>query len=83
MGFGLRQSLDTVRAFLGSLLAIALMWLTVEYFLAIFWIAVILAFLAFALVVFAVWDPRRPAGLCKFRVPLRRSEPGCLGGIYW
>ena len=42
--FGLRQSLDTVGAFLGPLLAIALMWLTTNNFSAVFWVAVIPAF---------------------------------------
>jgi MFS family permease len=81
--FGLRQSLDTVGAFLGPLLAIALMWLTAEHFVAVFWIAVIPAFLAFALVVFAVREPPRAAGLRKVRMPLGRSELGRLGGTYW
>lgn len=37
--FGLRQSLDTVGAFLGPLLAVSLMWLTADHFQAVFWIA--------------------------------------------
>src|SRR5204863_3302880 len=43
--FGLRQSLDTVGAFAGPLLAIFLMWLTGDHFVSVFWIAVIPAFL--------------------------------------
>src|SRR5580765_7721373 len=39
--FGLRQSLDTVGAFVGPLLAIALMWLTLNNYTAVFWVAVI------------------------------------------
>src|SRR4051812_15569402 len=35
--FGLRQSLDTVGAFLGPLLGIALMWLTSDNFRTVFW----------------------------------------------
>jgi len=52
--FGLRQSLDTFGAFVGPLLAIALMWLTVNNFQAVFWFAVIPAFLAVGLLVFGV-----------------------------
>src|SRR5688572_6867901 len=48
--FGLRQSLDTIGAFLGPLLVIALMWLTSDNFTAVFWVAVIPAFLATALI---------------------------------
>ena len=58
--FGLRQSLDTIGAFVGPLLAIALMWWTSDNFKAVFWFAVIPAFLALALIVFAVREPDRP-----------------------
>ena len=81
--FGLRQSLDTVGAFLGPLLAIALMWLTAGRFATVFWIAVVPAFLSLALVVVAVREPGRPAGLRRVRMPLRRSELGRLGSTYW
>lgn len=81
--FGLRQALDTVGASLGPLLAIALMWLTVENFTTVFWIAVIPAFAAFGLIVFAVREPDRPAGLRKVRAPLSRAELGRLGNLYW
>lgn len=81
--FGLRQSLDTVGAFLGPLLAIGLMWWTLNDFVAVFWIAVIPAFLAFALIAFAVKEPSRPEGMRTVRAPLSRAELGRLGGGYW
>jgi MFS family permease len=81
--FGLRQSLDTVGAFLGPLLAIALMWLTAENFTTVFWIAVIPAVLAFALIVFAVREPPRPAGLRQVRAPLSLRELSRLGPFFW
>ena len=52
--FGLRQSLDTAGAFIGPLLGIGFMWLTANNFRSVFWIAVVPAFLALALMVFAV-----------------------------
>src|SRR5215468_8690958 len=55
--FGLRQSLDTIGAFLGPLLAIGLMWVTADNFVSVFWIAVIPAFLSFALISVAVKEP--------------------------
>src|SRR6202521_4737294 len=55
--FGLRQSLDTVGAFLGPLMAMYLMWLTAENFTSVFWAAVIPAFLSFALILVAVREP--------------------------
>jgi MFS family permease len=81
--FGLRQSLDTVGAFLGPGLAIGLMWLTADDIRAVFWIAVFPAFLSLALILFAVHEPARPDGLRKVRSPLSRAELGQLGSPYW
>jgi MFS family permease len=81
--YGLRQSLDTVGAFLGPLLAIALMWLTADNFQAVFWIAVVPAFLSMALVVVAVSEPDRPAGLRMVQSPLSLEELRRLGAAYW
>ena len=81
--FGLRQSMDTVGAFLGPLLAIGLMWLTQDHFTAVFWIAVVPAFLALALILLAVREPPRPEGLREVRMPLHRSELARLDAAYW
>lgn len=81
--FGLRQSLDTIGAFIGPLLAIGLMWLTADHFQAVFWIAVIPAFLCVAVLIVAVKEPERPDGLRRVRMPLRRAELARLGTAYW
>ena len=81
--FGLRQSLDTIGAFLGPLLAIGLMWLTADHFQAVFWVAVIPAFLSLALIVIAVKEPERPKDLRRVRTPLHRDEIRRLGTSYW
>ncbi len=81
--FGLRQSLDTVGAFAGPLLAIGLMWFTVDNFKAVFWVAVVPAFLALALILFAVREPKRPAGLRRAVNPISRAELRRLGRAYW
>jgi len=81
--FGLRQSLDTVGAFLGPLLAIILMWLTTDKFTVVFWIAVVPAFLSFALILVAVREPERLPGLRQVRMPLSASELRNLGTTYW
>lgn len=81
--FGLRQSLDTVGAFLGPLAAIGLMWVFANDFRSVFWVAVIPALLSFALILFAVSEPPRPAGRRRVRNPLARAELGLLGGSYW
>lgn len=81
--FGLRQSLDTVGAFLGPLFAIGLMWLTADQFRAVFWIAVIPAFLSVGLIVIAVKEPDRPKEQRRVRMPLHRDELRGLGATYW
>ncbi|ULL01649.1 MFS transporter [Bradyrhizobium sp. I71] len=66
--FGLRQSLDTIGAFLGPLTAIGLMHLTGDNYAAVFWIAVVPAFAAVGLMVFGVKEPERAIGaVAKFK----------------
>jgi sugar phosphate permease len=81
--FGLRQSLDTIGAFVGPGLAIGFMWLTADHFTAVFWVAVIPAFLSFGLILVAVQEPERKEGMRRVRMPLSRSELGRLGVTYW
>lgn len=81
--FGLRQSLDTVGAFVGPALAIGLMWLTSNNFQTVFWVAVIPAFLAVGLLLFAVHEPERPLGLRKVQSPFSLAELKRLGLAYW
>lgn len=80
--FGLRQSLDTVGAAIGPLLAIAFMALTASNFTAVFWIAVVPAFLALALIVFFVREPDRSTAQ-PVRSPLSTTELQRLGRAYW
>lgn len=81
--FGLRQSLDTIGAFLGPLFAIGLMWLTADHFQAVFWVGVIPAFLSVALILVAVKEPERPKQMRQVRMPLHRDELRRLGSTYW
>lgn len=81
--FGLRQSLDTLGAFIGPLLAIGVMWLSVNDFQTVFWIAVIPAFLSAGLIIVAVKEPERPQDLRRVRMPLHRDELKRLSASYW
>ncbi|WP_367116308.1 MFS transporter [Bradyrhizobium sp.] len=81
--FGLRQSLDTVGAFLGPLLAIVLMWWTSDDFRAVFWVAVLPAFLSFALIVFAVREPEHRQDGREVTNPLALAAIRQLGQAYW
>jgi MFS family permease len=81
--FGLRQALDTVGAFAGPLLAIAIMAATGDNFRAVFWVAVLPGFLSFALIAFVVREPERPAGIPVVKAPLSLRELHRLGGAFW
>ncbi|WP_310450632.1 MFS transporter [Sulfuritalea sp.] len=80
--FGLRQSLDTVGAFLGPLLAMGLMLLWANDFRAVFWVAVIPAVLSVALLLFGVQEPERKAPGPRVN-PIRRENLRRLPGAYW
>ena len=80
--FGLRQSLDTVGAFLGPLLAVGLMLLWASDFRSVFWVAVIPGLLAVALLVFGLREPERVASV-KRTNPIQRESLKRLGGSYW
>ena len=80
--FGLRQSLDTVGAFVGPLLAMGLMVLWANDFRAVFWVAVIPAFLAVGLLFFGVQEPeKKPAA--KRVNPIQRENLRRLSRAYW
>lgn len=80
--FGLRQSLDTVGAFLGPLLAVALMLRWANDIRAVFWVAVIPGVLAVALLLFGVREP--PPGADRPRVnPIHRDTLRQLPPAYW
>jgi MFS family permease len=81
--FGLRQTLDTVGAFAGPLLAIALMAATADSFRTVFWLATIPAFVSVGLLVLFVREPESAA-------PRRAAKParilalaGTLGSRFW
>lgn len=81
--YGLRQSLDTVGAFAGPVLAIALMVAFAGDFRTVFWFAVIPAFLCVALLIAGVREPDAPAGERKARVAIHWRTLGQLSRDYW
>lgn len=80
--FGLRQSLDSVGAFLGPLLAIGLLLAWQNDLRAVLWVAVVPAVAALALLVFGVQD-LRPAARPRRGPPLTLASLGALGRSYW
>ena len=80
--FGLRQSLDSVGAFLGPLIAVGLMLLWGDDFRAIFWVAAIPAFMAVTLLIAGVREPAPQHGAPRVN-PIRRENLKRLGSAYW
>jgi MFS family permease len=87
--YGLRQSLDSVGAFLGPLLAIGLLLLWQNDLRLVLWVAVVPAVLAVLLLIFGV-EERRPevSGVTSTEGPLRtrlawNEQLRSLGRRYW
>lgn len=80
--FGLRQSLDTVGAFLGPFIAVGLMLLWQNDFRKVFWVAVIPAIFAVLLLFFGLKEPARNENH-KRENPIRRENLARLGQTYW
>lgn len=80
--YGLRQSLDTVGAFIGPLLAIGLMLLLSNRIHAVLWFAVFPAFLAVGLLMFGVEEPKHHATNGN-KVPLQLKEIRKLSKPFW
>ncbi|MBR8507670.1 MFS transporter [Burkholderia cenocepacia] len=80
--YGLRQSLDTVGAFLGPLLAVFIMLMWRDDFRLAFWLAVIPGVLAVVLLAFGIDEPARAPGEKRVN-PIRREVVAQLGARYW
>ncbi|WP_246507655.1 MFS transporter [Nitrospira defluvii] len=80
--FGLRQSLDTVGAFLGPLLATGLMLLWADNFRAVFWVAVIPGLMAVALLFFGIREPSSSPSSRRAN-PINRENLSRLSPAFW
>ncbi|HTP38745.1 MAG TPA: MFS transporter [Steroidobacteraceae bacterium] len=81
--YGLRQSMDTVGAFIGPALAMLLMAATRDNFRLVFWAAVPPAAIAVLLVTFAVREPPAAAARPRRGAPIHRRELRRLSSAYW
>jgi MFS family permease len=80
--FGLRQSMDTVGAFIGPALAVTVMAASGDNFRLVFWIAVVPAFAAVAVILLAVREPDRSVTHVR-RSPISRVQLRQLDRRYW
>ena len=81
--FGLRQTLDTVGAFIGPLLAIALMAAFANDIRLVFWVAVIPAALAVVCVIFGVEDQPQTGPAKPGRPPIVLADIKQFKGPFW
>lgn len=81
--FGLRQSLDTIGAFLGPALAILLLIFFNNNIKIVFWCAVLPAFLSVFLVIWGVSEPDHSTTHSNIRFPLLLNELIRLDVRFW
>lgn len=81
--YGLRQTLDTVGAFMGPLLAIGLMLLLADDIRMVLWLAVIPAAAAVLLLMVGVREPAPSAPVEAARTPHVRVMLPSFGAVYW
>ena len=80
--YGLRQSLDTVGAFAGPLLAMLFLWLWAGDLRMVLWVAVVPAAIAVALLAFGI-DETAPQTAAGRRSPVRWSAIARLPKPFW
>jgi len=80
--YGLRQALDSVGAFVGPLLAVAIMALTADDFRTVFWLAGLPGAVAVVILILGV---REPAGRTAkpVRAPVNATDLRRLDRAYW
>ncbi|CAN5749331.1 MFS transporter [soil metagenome] len=81
--FGLRQSMDTVGAVLGPLLAMAMMVWLANDIRHVLWFAVLPAFVAVLLIVVGIEEPKDESSGHRFRSPIRRDVIQQFSSDYW
>ena len=81
--YGLRQSLDTIGAFVGPLLALSLMAAFADDFRRVFWLAVIPALAAVAILLFGVHEPTVTRPVRTGPGPIRWGELARAGRLFW
>jgi MFS family permease len=81
--FGLRQSMDTIGAFIGPLIAIVLMFCFANHIRTVLWFAVVPAFIAIGLIAFGVKEPSHAPSRRPFHSPLRWAALRELPQGYW
>jgi MFS family permease len=80
--FGLRQSLDTVGAFMGPLISFGLMVFYADSIRTVLWFACIPALIAVAILAFGIQEPERDQSINR-KPGLNVATAGLLGSRFW
>ncbi len=81
--YGLRQSLDTVGAFAGPLLAILVLYGYSHDLRLVMWVAVLPALICVGLIVWGIQEPDTPAGVKGGKSPLHWRDATQMPFAYW
>jgi len=81
--YGLRQALDSIGAFIGPLLAVVFMAWFANDIRAVMWVALPPAFIAVALLVLYVREPKRADAGAAAKAPLTLADAKRLPSRYW
>jgi len=81
--YGLRQSMDTVGAFLGPILAMLIMLGSHNNFRLVFWLALLPALLVVLIIWLAIDEPPPKADPVRRPFPLRRDQLSRLSPAFW
>jgi MFS family permease len=81
--YGLRQSMDTVGAFSGPLLAVMLMSISHDNFRLVFWVATVPAIFCVLLIIFGVEEPESTRQIAQAHFPISRANLQRLPTRFW
>ena len=81
--YGLRQSLDTVGAFIGPIAAIALMAVFADDVRTVLWFALLPAAVCVLILAFGVQEPERADKESNTKIPLNRRDIARLPATFW
>ncbi len=81
--YGLRQSMDTVGAFAGPIIAIVLMSATHDNFRLVFWVATVPAIVCVLLIVFGVEEPESAGKAALVSFPINSANLRRLPVRFW
>lgn len=81
--YGLRQSLDSIGAFIGPLIALLVLSYANNDYRLVFWVALVPGIITIALLALGIQEPARHVEIKAQAVPLSWQSIKCLGHGFW